>query len=101
MLQLNVVQLNTRKMLIVNNQYIMHDNFEKKYTGKMYWVLLQEINWSTGYFLISRLCYYQRFEDIYNTLTNVAEAYNLSSNKASNIITLKKKYCLQIPNMNI
>ena len=35
MLQLNMVQLNTRKMLIVNNQYVIHDNFEKKCSGEM------------------------------------------------------------------
>ena len=31
MLQLNVVHLDTRKTLIFNNLYIIHDNFEKKW----------------------------------------------------------------------
>ena len=34
MLQLNVVHLNTRNILFIN-LYITHDNFEKKYSGKM------------------------------------------------------------------
>ena len=33
----------------------------------------------------------QRFEDVYKALTTVAEAYFLSSNRASNITTLKTK----------
>ena len=42
MLQLNVVHLNIRNISMFNNLYIIHDNFEKKYSGKMCSVLLQE-----------------------------------------------------------
>ena len=35
MLQLNVVHLHARNILTFNNFYIIHDNFDKKYTGKM------------------------------------------------------------------
>ena len=35
MLQLKVVHLDTRNILIFNNLYIIHDNFEEKYSGKM------------------------------------------------------------------
>ena len=35
MFQLNVVHLDTRKILIFDNLYIVHDNFKKKYAGKM------------------------------------------------------------------
>ena len=69
----------------------MHDNFEKKYSGKMYWILLQETDRLTGCFRITRLCYCQRFKDGYKTSTNVAEAYFLSSYRASNITILKAK----------
>ena len=47
----------------------MHDNFDKK--------------------RITSLYYCQRFENVYKTLTNVTEAYFLSSNRASNITTFK------------
>ena len=57
----------------------------------MCWTLLQETDWLTGYFRLTRLCYSQRFEDVYNTLINDAETYFLPSNRASNIITLKAK----------
>ena len=69
----------------------MHDNFEKKYSGKMCWILHQQNKWLTGYFRISRLCYCQRFETVYKTSTNIAEAYYFSSNRASHITTLKVK----------
>ena len=75
MLQLNVVHLNTRNILMFNNLYIIHDNFEKKYSGKMCSVLLQETGWLTAYFRITRLCSCQRFEDVYKNSTNVAEPY--------------------------
>ena len=91
MLQLNVVHLNTRNILTFNNLYIIHDHFEKKYSGKMCWILLQETDWLTDYFRITRRCYFQRFEDVYKTSTNFAEAYFLSSYRASNITTLKAK----------
>ena len=56
MLQLNVFHLNIRNILIFNNLYIIHDNFEKKYSGKMCWILLQETDLLTDCFLITRLC---------------------------------------------
>ena len=71
--------------------YIIHDHFEKKYSGKMCWILLQETDWLTGYFCITRLYYCHKFEDVYKTLTTVVEAYFLSSNRASNITKLKAK----------
>ena len=40
-------------------------------------------------FCITRLCFCQRFENGNKTLASVVEAYFLSSNKASNITTLK------------
>ena len=91
MVQLNVVHLDTRNILTFNNLYIIHNNFEKKYTGKMCWILLQETDSLTGYFRITRLCHCQKFEGVYKTLTNVAEAYFLPLNGASNIATLKAK----------
>ena len=86
MSQLNVVHLDARKILIFNNLYIIHDNIEKIYSGKMCWISLQETDWLTGYFRITRLCYCQRFQHV-----EAAEAYFLSSNRASNITTLKAK----------
>ena len=44
-----------------------------------------------GYFRMARICYSKRFEDVYKTLINIAEAYFLPLNKASNITTLKVK----------
>ena len=86
MSQLNEVHLDARKILIFNNLYIIHDNIEKIYSGKMCWISLQETDWLTGYFRITRLCYCQRFQHVEAT-----EAYFLSSNRASNITTLKAK----------
>ena len=40
---------------------------------------------------MARLCYSQRFEDVYKSLINVAEAYFLPFNRAPNIIALKAK----------
>ena len=88
-MQLKVVYLGTRNILIFNSLYIMHDNFNKKYSGKMCWILLQETEWLTNCFRITRLCYCHRFKSVYKTLTNVAEDYFLSLNRASNITTLK------------
>ena len=40
---------------------------------------------------MTRLCYSQRYDDVYKTLKNDAEAYFLPSNTTSSIITLKTK----------
>ena len=40
---------------------------------------------------MTRLCYSQRFDDVYKTLINVADAYFLSSNRTSNKTALKAK----------
>ena len=50
-----------------------------------------KLDWLTGYFRITRLCYCQRFKDVCKTLTNVVEAYFLSWNRATNIITLNAR----------
>ena len=88
-LQLNVVHLNTRNISNSNSLYIIHDSFKKKWWQDM-------LNFTTrdrliGYFRMARICYSKRFEDVYKTLINIAEAYFLPLNKASNIITLKVK----------
>ena len=80
-----------KKHINFNNLYIIHDNFEKKYIGKMCWILLWETDWFTGCFRIFRLGYCQRFEDVYKTSANFAEAYFLSSYRALSIKTLQAK----------
>ena len=75
MLQLNVVHLGTRKILIFNNLYIIHDSFEKKWWQDVLNFNVtrdQLIDW---HLRMTRLCYSQRLEDVYKTLINVAEAY--------------------------
>ena len=90
MLQLNVVHLDIR-MLAFKNAYIIINL--KKNGGRMYWILLQETYWYTGYFRMTRpilVCRSQVFEDAYKNLINAAEVYFLvSSNKASNNIESK------------
>ena len=74
-------------MLIFDNLYTIHDHFQKKWWQDV-------LNFTTRGRLIDwpfSLCYSKRFEDVYKTLTNVAETYFLPSNRASNIITLKRK----------
>ena len=80
-MQLNVVHAHTRKILICNNFYIIRDNFEKKWWQDVLNFTTRDS--LTGYFRMTRLCYSQRFEDVYKTLINDAEAYFLPSNRAS------------------
>ena len=90
MLQLNVVQLDTRKILIFNNLYIIRDNFEKKWWQDV-------LNFTTRDRLMDWLFLYdlavilRDLRIFTKSSINVAEAYFLASNRASNVITLKAK----------
>ena len=53
----------------------------------MYWILLQQTDWLTGYFHTNRVCYSKRFEEVHNTLITIEQAHVLPSN----IIILKAK----------
>ena len=68
MSDLNYIAVDTRNILIFNSLYIIHDNFDKKYSGKMCWILLQETKWLTGSFRVTRLCCCQRSEDVYKQM---------------------------------
>ena len=82
-----MVHLDRRKILVSNHLYTIQDNLENMVArcAEFY----TRADWFNGYFYMTRLCYSQRLEDVYKTLINVAEAYFLLSNRASNIITLK------------
>ena len=82
--------LDTRKILIFNNLYITHDNFEKKWwQGVLNFTTRDRLmNWLFSYGLAVILRGLRIFT---KALINVAEAYFLTSNRASNIITLKAK----------
>ena len=78
MFQLNVVHLATRKILIFNNLYTMHDKFEKKWWQDVSNFTTRDslIDWLFPYDE-SRLCYsYRNLRMFTNkTLVNDAEAY--------------------------
>ena len=63
--------------------YTSYTTIMWKNGGKICWILLQETYWLIGYFRMTRLCHSESFEDVYETLINVAEAYLLPSNRVS------------------
>lgn len=92
-LQLNMVHLDARKIfkgfsfLII---YTSYNDFEKKCWEDVLIVITKSP--LTGYFRATMLWYSQRFEDVYETLINIENAYFLASlNKVSNIIALETK----------
>ena len=83
-LNLNVVQLDTGKIFIFNNLYIIHNNFEKKWPQDVLNFTTRDQLIDRLHFRVTRLCYSQRLDDGYTTLINVAEAYFLTSKRVSN-----------------
>ena len=79
MLQLNVVHIDTSKILIFNNLYIIHDNFEKKMVARCVEFYYKRLtDWLAifvwlGYVILRGLKMFARL------LINDAEAYFLPS----------------------